>query len=132
MKELLVKYKQPIKFTCSSVISAIIDLSIFRIIMILPVDKYYLITIATIISRIVSSIVNFFINKKWSFESKGKTKKEIFRFTILFVVKMGLSSLLVSLLSNINIDILFIKMGVDIILFFMAYYVQKKYIFNNY
>lgn len=131
MNEILIKYKQPIKFTCSSILSAIIDLTLFRLIMLIQIDKYYLIIFATVVARIISSIVNFTINKLWSFNSKGKTINEAKGYTCLFIVKMLLSSLLVSLLSNIAVDILFIKVGVDILLFFMAYYVQKKYIFKG-
>src|SRR5574344_1320148 len=131
MKEIIKKYKTPIKFTCSSMFSALIDLIIFRLLMLLPIDKYMAIGIGTVVARIISSIVNFIINKWWSFESKGKTTKEAMQFFILFLVKMLLSSGMVSLLSNIPIDIVFIKMFVDILLFFMAYYIQKKYIFKG-
>src|SRR5574344_1962570 len=122
MKEIIKKYKTPIKFTCSSMFSALIDLIIFRLLMLLPIDKYMAIGIGTVVARIISSIVNFIINKWWSFESKGKTTKEAMQFFILFLVKMLLSSGMVSLLSNIPIDIL---------LFFMAYYIQKKYIYKG-
>ena len=82
-------------------------------------------------ARIASSIVNFIINKKWSFESKGSTTKEAIGFSILFVVKMLLSSSLVYLLSNIKINLTILKSFVDICLFFFSYLVQDKIIFKG-
>lgn len=132
MKKIISKYQKEIKFTLSSIFSSVIDLGLFRIIMCITfIDDNLLITSATIISRCVSSIVNFFINKKWSFASKGRTSKEAIEFFFLFIFKMGLSSFLVTILtSKINIDIIFTKAFVDIVLFFFAYYVQNTIIFK--
>ena len=119
-----------IKASISSMISAGIDLGIYTLI---AGDSsiYYIILIATVVARIISSLVNFIINKKWAFKSNGKTTKELIYFYILFIAKLLASSLLVWSLSNTNINHTILKALVDIFLFFISYYIQSKYIFKN-
>ncbi|HOB26221.1 MAG TPA: GtrA family protein [Bacilli bacterium] len=119
-----------IKASISSMISAGIDLGIYTLI---AGDSsiYYIILIATIVARIISSLINFIINKKWAFKSNGKTTKELIYFYILFIAKLLASSLLVWSLSNTNINHTILKALVDIFLFFISYYIQSKYIFKN-
>jgi putative flippase GtrA len=132
MNNLVKKYQKQIKFSCSSIFSALIDLSLFTVMMKINLgDAYLKITITTIIARIASSIVNFIINKYWSFESSGRTTKEAIQYGILFVTKMLLSSLFVYLLRSIKINLTLLKSLVDIVLFFFSYLVQDKIIFKK-
>lgn len=119
-----------IKASISSMISAGIDLGIYTLIA-CDSSIYYIILIATVVARIISSLVNFIINKKWAFKSNGKTTKELIYFYILFIAKLLASSLLVWSLSNTNINHTILKALVDIFLFFISYYIQSKYIFKN-
>lgn len=117
-----------IKCTISSIISAIIDLFAFHILDITTNN----IILATITARIISTAINFTINKIWCFKSKKRAEKEILLFTILFICKMAISAFSVKLIASImteKISHTVIKIFVDSILFFISYIVQKKWIF---
>lgn len=119
-----------IKVVISSLVSSAVDLGIFYIICKNSNDLHTII-IATIIARVASGIVNFIINKYWAFESIGKTRKEIILFTILFIIKVAISSLLVWLFRNTNINQTVLKAIIDFILFFGSYIIQRNIIFIN-
>ena len=119
-----------VKVSISSIVSSAVDLGFFYLLCRNNTDLYTIIT-ATIIARIASGIVNFLINKYWAFESTGKTKKEIILFTILFIVKIAISSLLVWLLRDTSINQTLLKAIIDFLLFFGSYIIQKNFIFLN-
>lgn len=127
------KIPQIIKCVISSAFSAIIDALIFQgFVYFLPnlnLSEKISIVIGTIVARIISTAINFLINKFWSFQSKKKSLKEAFLFFLMFLGKMGISATLVAALSNIPIPPLVIKLTVDALLFFAGYFIQKKFIF---
>lgn len=127
------KIPQIIKCVISSLFSALVDSLIFQgFVYFLPnlnFSEKISIVIGTIIARIISTAVNFLINKFWSFQSKKKSFKEALLFFLMFLGKMGISAALVAALSNIKIPPLIIKLAVDGLLFFVGYFIQKKFIF---
>ena len=127
------KLKVFIKTSISSVISAIVDISLFYILSNFFKREYAYIVLATVIARIASGIVNFIINKFYAFKSMGRVRVELVSYTILFIIKMILSSLIVAYLSTKFMDIneTYIKIIVDTLLFFGSFYIQDKYIFNE-
>ncbi len=123
-----------IRFLLSSNISGLVDLLVYTLIIFISGNskEFLLISIATVSARIVATIINFIINKYWSFKSKGSTKREAFLFGLLFVVKMMLSALFVWLFANvIHINSTIIKFVVDCLLFVFAYIIQKTIIFRK-
>ncbi len=127
------KIPRIIKCIISSAFSAMIDALIFQgFVYFLPslnLSEKISIVIGTIVARIISTAVNFVINKFWSFQSKQKSFKEAFLFFLMFLGKMGISATLVAALSNIPIPPLVTKLAVDALLFFAGYFIQKKFIF---
>lgn len=127
------KIPQIIKCIISSLFSALVDSLIFQgFVYLLPALNFtekISIVIGTIIARIISTAVNFLINKFWSFQSKKKSFKEALLFFLMFLGKMSISAALVAALSNIQIPPLIIKLAVDGVLFFAGYFIQKKFIF---
>lgn len=127
------KIPQIIKCIISSLFSALVDSLIFQgFIYFLPALNFtekISIVIGTIIARIISTAVNFLINKFWSFQSKKKSFKEALLFFLMFLGKMGISAGLVAALSKNKIPPLIIKLAVDGLLFFAGYFIQKKFIF---
>ena len=120
-----------IKASISSIISACVDLGLFSLIC-HNNNAFLIIMIGTVVARVVSAIINFIINKYWAFQSKGRTTKEATLFFILFILKMLISSLLVWLLiKKIHLNKTIIKSIIDILLFFVSYIIQKKFIFNK-
>ena len=127
------KIKLFFKTSISSFISAGVDLSVFYLLTKVFKREYFYVVLATVIARILSGTVNFIVNKYFAFKSTGRVKVELVSYTILFIVKMILSSLIVAYLSTTFMDSneTFIKIVVDFLLFFASFYIQDQYIFNE-
>ena len=127
------KIKIFIKTSMSSIFSAGVDLSVFYFLSTVFEREYFYVVLATVIARLFSGTVNFLINKFYAFQSTGRVKVELVSYTILFIIKMILSSLIVAYLSTTftTTSETFIKVIVDVILFFASFYIQDKYIFNE-
>lgn len=124
------------KFGLSSFLSAIVDLSLFTVfIHLFSVAAAEGIFAATVIARILSGCVNFFLNKVWVFDSRQGGRRrgniELCKYAALFCLQMVLSWLLVSGLSYLPLHLTFIKMLVDTTLFFCSYLVQRYFIFHR-
>ncbi|MFV5772337.1 GtrA family protein, partial [Pediococcus acidilactici] len=83
------------------------------------------VTLASVLARAISSVVNFTLNHKLVFK-KGKSNSVI-RYFLLVVVQIILSSSLVTILKNAltTLPISLVKILVDGTLFFVSYFVQK-------
>ncbi len=127
------KIKIFFKTSISSIISAGVDLSVFYFLSTVFEREYFYVVLATVIARLFSGTVNFLINKFYAFQSTGRVKVELVSYTILFIIKMVLSSLIVAYLSTTFTETseTLIKIIVDVILFFASFYIQDKYIFNE-
>lgn len=117
-------YQDVIKFTCSSIMASIIDLSVFALLR----NKLVLsIFMATVIARILSGLFNYFVNKIIVFKSDAK--HSFLKFFIFFIAKMGLSGLIISIIDFIPINTIILKAIVDVLLFMISYFIEKKLVF---
>lgn len=92
--------------------------------------------IATVASRVISSIVNFLINRKVVFKAADNMGKTAAKYFTLAVCQMILSFLLVDLLANGVFHVtgflnVLIKCVVDALLFIFSYGIQRKWVFKN-
>ena len=87
------------------------------------------IILATVLARILSSFYNFLINSKFVFQKYSK--QMIWKYYLLVIIQMMVSSFLVFIINSFLIKTFatLIKFFVDIILFIINYFVQKKLIF---
>lgn len=126
-----------IKFSCSGILSFIVDWLIFvifanRILTFLEQSKAIL--FSTIIARIISSIVNFVLNKNvvFNFKENKNITSVIIKYYSLCIVQMLLSATLVIAFTQIlPITKNVLKIIVDLLLFFISYRIQHKYVFTN-
>ena len=127
------KIKTFIRNIISSLLSAVIDISLFHVFSLVLERKYLFIVLATVLARIISGIVNFSLNRNFVFKSNGRIKKEFLSYLILFVIVMISSSLIVAYLSIkfIYINQTLIKLIVDLGLFIISFTVQDRYIFKE-
>jgi len=134
VKSLLSKNIIFAKYVISAGISFVLDLSLFTIfVMIL---KNYMgdiyIVVATISARIISSLCNYLMNRNAVFKvdnNKGDVKSLTGYYTLV-VINMLVSSLLVLTIFKLTrLNEILIKIPVDVIIFVMNYFVQKKIIF---
>jgi len=125
-------YFNIIKFGISSLIGAATDVTIFTLLTYSIFDRTSAgIFASTIIARCIAGLVNFTINKKWSFACRGNSFKQAVKYFILFISLILLSWSFVTMLSYLPINLTLLKMLTDSGLFLFSYYIQKKYIFNN-
>ncbi len=125
-------YKQPIRFLIVSVSSAILDLSIFTLLVfLLKTSIFDVILIGTLVARLISGMFNFMLNRIWSFQSFSPIRKQFIKYLALYVTIFGLSVLFVYLLSFISVHLTMIKIFVDGTLFMLSYVIQKIWVFRN-
>ncbi len=90
---------------------------------------------ATAGARVISSIVNFLLNRHLVFRSKRDIRQSAARYFALAAVLCALSALLVTLLNRVfhvsRVMETAIKIPVDCLLFLASYRIQKKWVFHE-
>lgn len=125
-----------IKYIFSAGISFAIDLSLFTLFSFLLKQSIgnSAIFVATILARVISSFINYLINRNTVFSNNGNgmDKVTLIKYYTLVVVQMFVSATAVSsLYKAFSIYEVFIKIPVEVVLFLINYFVQKKFIFNT-
>ncbi len=125
-------YYHILKYSFSSLVSAITDILLFTIFVHLIFGSGVRgILLSTVTARFMSGSINFMLNKHFVFKSKASHTREARNYLILFCCQMLMSWLLVSTLSFLPLNLTFIKVFVDGSLFFISYQIQKRYIFKK-
>ena len=125
-----------IRFISSSIISSVIDVLLAWILLdvlkLWMTSDFWRIALSSLIARILSTIVNYVINKKYVFKGKNNSKQMARRFLILTVVITILSTLFVYTASSLHImsEKLAKPVG-DLLLFLLSYSAQTKWVFKN-
>ena len=127
-----------VKYMISSILSFVIDNGLFRLIAYIigtQADRSIKILLATVIARVVSSLFNFFVNRKAVFKSDAPMVRTMLRYYALCICQMGASYGLVYLFSHLTdandwITSL-IKILVDTCLFILSYQIQRKWVFAD-
>lgn len=122
-------------FIFSSVSSSVIDLTLFTIFCLLLKQDYpdIYIGLATFLARIISASYNYAMNYIKVFHSKAKVPTSGSKYALLAVLQMSCSALMVSYGKLIFpfIQETMIKIVVDIILFFISYKIQQKFVYHS-
>ena len=127
------------KFLASSLTSWLVDIGIYALVMAIFRDVWPQTTchlVATIASRVISSIVNYILNRKVVFKAVDNVRKTAVRYYILAACQMLISFLLVDLAANRLLKVtgvldVVIKCVVDACLFIFSYGIQRKWVFRN-
>ena len=127
------------KYTFSSLVSAVVELALVPAITMLCAGrmKDAMVTItASTGARVLSSLVNYYMNKKLVFNSKVSTAKSMFRYTLLAILCWALQTAMVSAIYTIfkiGVDQELLRTlvhgGVMVVLFVMNYVVQQRWVF---
>jgi len=129
IKDLFKKYETFIKYLIVAGISFIMDILFFNVFYIVFAKK---IIIATILARVISSFINYLLNRNQVFKSAEKNSITIVKYYSLVVIQMLISALLVdNLYKLIKINATFIKVPVEVFLFICNYVIQKLFIFKR-
>lgn len=127
-------YRLIILFGGSSLISAIIDFLLFSLLVLMVGDGKDVLWIPVVGARIVSSLVNFAINRSVVFGRNGKgsnVRRHIIGYYILVVIIMGLNYSLIYVLTKIaGINVFVAKILTETILFSFSFFAQKRIVFK--
>ncbi|MGO1355863.1 bifunctional glycosyltransferase family 2/GtrA family protein [Alkalibacterium gilvum] len=127
-------FKNFFKFMSVSFSSFLIDLAFFQFFLFL---FSFLITrsqiiVATILARVVSSVFNFVLNRRWVFESDKNLKQTLISYYGLALVVALVSGISVYWLFQLtSIKELILKIVIDALLFIMSYRIQKSLVFKT-
>lgn len=132
-------YKVILKFGISSAITSVIELLVFTFVNLLldfipaELKVEVSILIASVVSRIISSICNYKINRALVFHAGCKSS--FLRYALLCTAQLLVSATLVSILTYLFTAETFgqtiLKAIVDTALFFISYRIQKNWVFQT-
>ncbi|HBA37964.1 MAG TPA: hypothetical protein DCY94_04515, partial [Firmicutes bacterium] len=138
IKKLLKNYETLIKYIFSAGVSFVLDLTLFTIFNAILKNSFptKAIIIATIGARIISSFVNYHINRNRVFKTTSDGSSidtaSFTKYVTLVIIQMFVSSFTVQGLFNMtHINETMIKIPVECILFVINYLIQKLFIFKN-
>lgn len=141
IKDSLKIYEVIFKFLASSLCSFLVDILLFTAINLLlaqtSVGSQLRLLIATAGARIISSLVNYSMNRKVVFKSEESVSSSLPRYYLLCVcqaaVSYGLVYLFADILFHLNGSLLetLIKFVVDMCLFFVSFRIQQKWVFQK-
>ena len=127
IKDSYLVYKEIIKFSLSSITSFIIDYILFAILS-LTTNK---IILSNITSRIISSTINYILNKNIVFKNKDSKLTTLTKYILLAITILSLNTVILNILTKqLQINHLIAKIITEIILFILSWLIQKKIIFK--
>lgn len=126
VRNILKPHKKILKFLCISLLSFGFDYIFYIIFNIFFKNIFF----ANILARIISSSLNYNLNKKLVFKRKNKTS--IIRYYLLAIIILTLNTSLLGILVNyLAINKFIAKLFVELLLFILSYLIQKKFVFKS-
>jgi len=124
-----------IGFSASAIIASILDISIYGImtkVVLAHFPLFWMLLISFVSARVVSSFVNFTLNRRLPSSQNKNIRDTIPKYYSLVVVQMLLSFACIYLLcAHTGIDEMIIKILVDCILGLISYQIQLRWVFCN-
>lgn len=121
-------YSVILKYSLSSIMSVAIDYLVFSY---LYLNGQPLLA-ATYAARLCSALVNFIINRNVVFKYRGNIAAQFAKYILLVAVSGTLSGLSISLLKRLlGLPAVAIKAVVELVLYFMNFYVQRIWVFTK-
>ncbi len=125
------------RYTLSSLISAVVDTGAYALLSwALPLSGFALTAAAGVSARVISSLLNFFMNQRLVFRTKVDTKKAMVRYYCLALPQMAAQVLLtqgVYALFGIPDSANFLRAVlyaiVMTVLYFLSYMIQQRWVF---
>ena len=95
------------------------------------IDHTGLIWASGLLARLVSSVVNFALNRSFVFKLKGSAKSAVWKYALLCVAVICISNLCVQLLELIGWNAGIAKAVCDTLLYFFNYHIQNRWVFRE-
>ena len=126
-----------IKYAVNSLASAVVDILMFYILgqFVFAGGSRFAVLLSTVGARVISSVVNFGMNKRYVFENHSGMARAFGRYVCLAVPVMLASWLAVYALSKCagvgQFGRTILKMPVDTLLFLVSFHVQRLWVFAD-
>lgn len=120
-------YKEILRFSASSLLSFVIDYSLFCTLMALT----GMTILSNILARIVSAAVNFSLNRNFVFGSSVHILKSAIKYFLLVLVVLVFNTCILRLLIAAGQPYMLAKIITETVMFFFSWTVQKLFIFKE-
>ena len=129
----LLIFKKLMKFGAISIVAAVIDLILFWIFSTFVfTGKSFDLVYATLLARAFSATFNYFASRRYVFEKQGGKVSSLGQFLALTAAQCLLSAFAVHWLGKLfGSGVVGAKAVVDLLLFFVAYKIQDRFIFRD-
>ena len=134
-------YKSILMFAASSMFAFVIDFVLFTLLSLWvlpnvsalsPDSKLLTVVFANVPARIVSSTVNFFINRNVIFSKKGKKSlaRQMVGYYLLAAGILTVNTLIIAGLKALGVNVLLAKIITEAVLFLVSFFCQRTLIFK--
>jgi len=122
-----------LRYLLSALSSFLLDIAAFSLLVLLLKGAFpaRYIFLSTALARVLSSAFNYFANRSLVFQADQGAATAV-RYYLLALLQMGASGLLVTYLYTAfpQLGETFLKIPVDTTLFFLSFYIQRKWVFR--
>ncbi len=129
------------RYIFSSCASSVVDIGLFYALdmaLIGKLDSFWVTMLSTVLARFVSSLLNFYLNRRLVFRSHGNVLSSLWRYFVLAIPQMGAQAfltwalcLLLGLGEEWSILRGIVYMAVMVLLFFFSFLIQQRWVFND-
>ena len=121
-------YKEIIKFSASSLIGFLVDYSAYSLMVLCKANLWA----SNITARVISSVVNYTLNRKFVFKNKGSIAKSALEyFGLAAVILVGNTLVLDLLVNTCGLHQMLAKIVTEIVFFMLSFTVQRCFIFKK-
>lgn len=122
-------YRLMFKFIASSSVAALLDLGIFYLMTRLVPQS---LLAAVITARVISSLVNYWINHKIVFKRRGSHKQALWRYYSVATMIMLMSYGMIKLLNGVlGLPLIVAKIIGDGLLYIVSFYSQREFVYRT-
>lgn len=123
------------KFAAASLLCVIVDQGLFALLtklVLRSLSGAVSIPLATAAARMVSSFLNYTVNRSVVFEAGKTSRRTLIRYYILCVLQMAMSAACVTVFHLItHVDPSILKILTDTLLFLVSYQIQRRWVFKK-
>lgn len=128
IKDSLRIYKDILKFSCSSLLSFVVDYLLYSVMFAVSGS----IKLSNVIARIISSCFNFMLNKRVVFKNKDSVGKTAAKYFSLAAVILAVNTALLSFFTKHLIKNEYAaKAVIEVLLFLVSWTVQRSFVFKK-
>lgn len=121
-------YKDILKFSCSSLLSFCVDYIFYSIFAMISGSVAF----SNICARVISSVFNFSMNKKFVFKNKDRIAKTAAKYFLLAAFILAANTIMLELCVKYFIHNKYIsKILIEVLLFFISWAAQKSFVFRK-